>query len=56
MQEANLDLIKDIIEHRSTSQRSNNGSKMAKFRLKARYLKKLLTYLNDFGKEGIEYK
>ena len=56
MQVVSLDLIKGITDHRSRSQRSNNGSKMATFRLKSRYLKKFLTYLNDFGKEGVEYK
>ena len=48
LQVASLDSIKDIIDHRSRSQRSNNGSKIAKFRLKSRYLKKLLIDLNDF--------
>ena len=48
MQVASLNSIKDIIDHRSRSQRSNNGSKMAEFRHKSRYLKKLLTDFNDF--------
>ena len=49
MQEASLDLIKDIIDHRSRSQRSNNGSEMSNFRLKSRYLKKFLIDLNAFA-------